>query len=197
MTLSEADTLELQEYRANAVLREMRDISEDHWCAGWNSNLEHDLYLIVFEGASSDYGMGEIDPERSRALRAVAEKANVWWHWDREQQCPVSISLTEAKERYGRITIVSDGVVRGAKTVGEVLALYEAAANKPEDWHLAPAQPEPLLSWFPAYDGHVFFLLSDHDVELVQGDDGTYDLRYGYTSVKTVTPEWAPKNQRR
>ena len=66
------------------ILREwmtstMRDISEDHYAAGWMSGLEQKLWIAVQRlPEPTDYGLGRIDAKRLEKLKAVSELLGEW-----------------------------------------------------------------------------------------------------------------------
>lgn len=66
--------------RDAAVMLErlMSDISEEHYCAGWNSGLDVALWNIV-QGGPRRYGMDEVSPENVAELRRLHEKSGGWW----------------------------------------------------------------------------------------------------------------------
>lgn len=57
--------------------RLMSDISEEHYCAGWNGGLEFDLWAIV-RGGNPNYGMGDVSPENIQELRQLSEDCGGW-----------------------------------------------------------------------------------------------------------------------
>lgn len=68
--------------RAAEVLRAlMREISEEHWCSGWEGGLEFDLWAIV-QGGSADYGAGEVTEANVQRLHDMAERSGGWWRWE-------------------------------------------------------------------------------------------------------------------
>jgi hypothetical protein len=84
------------------LLQKMRDVSQDHWCAGWLFDLERDLYRIVFCGADPDYGWGPVKPETIARLRELAEECGKWWSWsgDYDEANETLITLEEAHKRW-------------------------------------------------------------------------------------------------
>jgi len=59
----------------------MSEISEDHYCAGWMSALEYDLFGIVVGDRLNHYGLGPIDVEKIQRLRELADELDGWVHW--------------------------------------------------------------------------------------------------------------------
>ena len=70
------------------ILREwmestMGDISEDHYCAGWMSGLQNDLWDAVQRlPEPTNYGMGTIAVERLEKLKAVSDLLGEWFDGD-------------------------------------------------------------------------------------------------------------------
>lgn len=60
---------------------EMRDLSEDHYCAGWMSGLEYTLWRAVTTEpmVAIDYGIGVITLAELQSLRELSGKAGGWW----------------------------------------------------------------------------------------------------------------------
>lgn len=71
-----------QEYAKELLRIEMSEISEDHYAAGWMSNLEYELWEIVLKGGG-EYGMGVVDPEMVSRLKQFAADAGGWWTHER------------------------------------------------------------------------------------------------------------------
>ncbi len=66
---------------AKDVLRDlMRDISEDHWAAGWLSGLEFSLWRMV-ENGSRTFGMGIVPQYKVDALKKLSDECGGWWIW--------------------------------------------------------------------------------------------------------------------
>lgn len=86
---------------ADALLALMADISEEHYFAGWMTDLEARLYRIAFCGDDALYGVGRIDHGVVKRLRALAEASGVWFHWDLEVDDVMPLSLAEASARWG------------------------------------------------------------------------------------------------
>lgn len=60
----------------------MSDVSEEHWCAGWMSGLEFDLWERAKGDGSLPYGLGQIDPVLLQKLRELSEEIGGWIHMD-------------------------------------------------------------------------------------------------------------------
>lgn len=77
----------LQKYASELLLKNMREYSEDFWCAGWISNLEYDLWAFVC-GDTETYGtylskyLDDIDREH---LQTLANDAGGWYYWSEEE----------------------------------------------------------------------------------------------------------------
>lgn len=65
---------------ARALVHEMRELSEEHYCAGWMCGLEFSLWAMLQDGAR-DYGSGEVTERDVEHLRALSQKAGGWWRW--------------------------------------------------------------------------------------------------------------------
>lgn len=73
----------LGESSRNELLRRMEEISEDHYCAGWMSGLEFDLWNAAHATEDYRYGMGVIDTAQREALRKLSQDAGGWWRWSK------------------------------------------------------------------------------------------------------------------
>jgi len=89
----EALAVSLDRDAAGALAAKMSDISEDCYCAGWLSGLEHSLWWFVVDGPG-EWGMGKVDEDDVRALRALSEKCGGWIVW-REGVGEVFVPLAE------------------------------------------------------------------------------------------------------
>lgn len=190
--MDQTDYEELQEFRRQDVLHLMRELSEDCWAAGWNSGLEHDLYLIVFEGMCPEYGMGEVSGATIERMRRNATLSDSWWVYPNDKSyTPVLITLDEARRRFSKLGPVGDERFPDPPvepTVQDIVGLYEASSEA--DWVLTiDDEPPPKFAW--GSDFHEYGLKSNLLVSLCQRDDRRYDLRYGYRTIKIVTPTWA------
>lgn len=59
----------------------MSAISEDCWCAGWLTSLEHSLWTARQDGPMN-FGMGIISQRQCDLLRLLSEEAGGWWVYD-------------------------------------------------------------------------------------------------------------------
>ena len=58
----------------------MRDLSEQYYCAGWLSDLEHDLWEIaVAPNIRKEFRFGQIEPKWRLALHQLADFCQGWW----------------------------------------------------------------------------------------------------------------------
>ena len=63
--------------------REMSDISEQHYCAGWMMGLEDDLWEAISSLPHDfKYGMGHVGVDRLEKLKAVSELLGEWTDGD-------------------------------------------------------------------------------------------------------------------
>lgn len=192
--LTDEERQELMEFRRQALLARMRDISDGCWAARWHHGLEADLYRITFEGASPEYGIGEVTVFERERLASCAVRANCWFSWSEETAEPTPISLDEAKTRYERIC--PEGVTMG-RTVQEVVSIYEK--SEPHQWiQIKPDDDTDesagthFLDWlYRASETYKNGL--DPRIELVRRSDLRFDLRYGECDVRIVEPSWLPK----
>jgi hypothetical protein len=85
------DELEHDELPADADIRErltavMSGISEDAYCAGWNANLEYDLWAILTERIDPQLGFKTLDEYDLARLRDLHLKACGWVVWRRDDK---------------------------------------------------------------------------------------------------------------
>lgn len=71
------------EHSKRELLNKMCEISEAHWCAGWMSNLEFDLWKI-WDKKDKSYGMGRVSDEDCALLKQLSEDCGGWFMWDNE-----------------------------------------------------------------------------------------------------------------
>ena len=88
--------LTLQRYARELLLIEMREISEEHWFAGWLGGLEFRLWDLAINGTPIDKGFvdaEDVDPEEIKHLRDRLSElhfhAQGWWAWDDDEHQPV------------------------------------------------------------------------------------------------------------
>ena len=74
----------------------MANISERGFCAGWKSDLEYDLWMIV-ESGPAEYGLIEIDADRIAKLQELSTLANGWilFSGDHPEWVPMDIWLVQ------------------------------------------------------------------------------------------------------
>lgn len=65
----------------NALYVLMSDISEEHYCAGWNSGNEYCIWKALTSG-DTRYGLGEIDADMLASVRALSDAIRGWIMWD-------------------------------------------------------------------------------------------------------------------
>lgn len=71
------------------LVAQMRELSEQMWCAGWSSGLEFDLWFEVLRGGVDPVPVGMVGPSNLTCLEAVklrelARRAGGWWMWWQE-----------------------------------------------------------------------------------------------------------------
>lgn len=82
-----------EEGAALGLLGLMLGISEEFWCAGWMTGLEHDLWEAP---AGKSYGMGTISERQATLLKLLSEECDGWWWWN---DGPKFIRLDTWRER--------------------------------------------------------------------------------------------------
>ena len=185
MALTDDERAELQTYRSQDLLQRMRAISEEQWASGWRQGLEHDLYLMAFEGTAAEYGAGAVAPDALVQLRRLARLSGVWWAWPEDGPKPASIPLDEAARRFSKLVARGEDDVEQALSVQEVKQLYEQASAA--DW-----QREMLTRVLGLPDWHIYRLRANPRLTLVQREEErVWELRFGETTVALVTPRWA------
>jgi hypothetical protein len=185
MALTDDERAELQSYRSQDLLQRMRAISEEQWASGWQRGLEHDLYLMAFEGTANEYGVGAVAPDALAQLRRLAQLSGVWWAWSEDGRKPVPIPLDEAARRFSKLVARDENDVEQALSVQEVKRLYEQAAAA--DWNR-----ELLTRVLGLADWHIYRLRANPRLTLVQREEErVWELRFGSTTVALVTPRWA------
>ena len=88
------------------LVREMSDISEEHWCAGWLVGLEYSLWRCIQDAEQGkletvkwgdrevtgvSFGMEVIPKEKLFRMRDVARLVNGWFIWDGNSEKFVSM----------------------------------------------------------------------------------------------------------
>lgn len=74
----------------------MRDMSEETYCAGWLSGLEHSLWRMLSEGGDHTFGIGTVTATDCDRMRRLSEKAGGWWTYDRFVPIAAWLMLAEA-----------------------------------------------------------------------------------------------------
>jgi hypothetical protein len=187
--MTDAEKAELELYRRHDLLRRMQEVSREHWAGSWKSDLEHDLYLIVFHGASADYGMGVIAPAALAEIKRLAELTQVWWVRSGEAAAQLAIPLAEAERRFSKLIARDEaGVVVQTLSIPEVKQTYEQAG--PEQWDFETIAP--VLKGMPIWQA--YRLRSNAAIALFHREGkGDWELRFGDTTVDFVEPTWAKK----
>lgn len=72
----------------------MRDISEGHYCAGWMSGLEQDLWAMV-QGGSREYGMDVVPEGTVQELKRLHTECGGWWHWRKDALQEVFVTTAD------------------------------------------------------------------------------------------------------
>lgn len=81
---------------ANQLLRIMRDISEDRFCAGWLAGLEFRLWEAIGSEAPEDAFVDETDILHLRVYHMECDGWWVWWHDEASPaQGPVFVTYDE------------------------------------------------------------------------------------------------------
>ena len=186
--MTDAEKEELQEYRRQDLLRCMKGISRNHWAAGWQGGLEHDLYLMTFHGAVPDYGMGMIDRATLERMQRLAELTGVWWVYPEMPGPPTTIPLEEAERRFSTMVAQDSNGAIHRMSIPEAKQIYTQAAAS--DWDLETVAP----LWPGMQSWHVYRLRPNPRVSLVyREDEEDWELRFGDTAVDLVRPAWAAK----
>lgn len=182
---------QLMEFRRQALLAAMQDLSEDCWAAGWSTGLERDLYRIVFERAHPEYGLGWINATERKRMRRWAILTSTWFVWCDKTHMPKTIHLAEANARFQRIP--SKQVPEGLR-VKEALALYQNSG--PEDWELEPPVAEKPSSCHCQFKKwlkrarEIYRLKHDSALYLARRHDFQFTLGYGTCQLDLVQPRW-------
>ena len=80
----------------------MAGISEECWCAGWETGLEFDLWDAIGR-FGKPYGQGTVTVRQARLLRDLAEECNGWWTRDENHE-PEFVSLDVWRRRVATTT---------------------------------------------------------------------------------------------
>lgn len=185
--MTDAEREELNEYRRQDLLRRMRGISQDQWAAGWMKGLEHDLYLMTFQGAPADYGMSVIEPSELAALKRLAELTQSWWVQADVAVGPTAIPLAEAAQRFSRVVAEDERGELQSMSIPEAKQLYERASADASRWELQTIR----LPWDTTVR-HAYRLKSNALLSLQRREqEGDWELRFGKTTIAYVQPAWA------
>jgi hypothetical protein len=188
MSTTDAEKAELEEYRRQDLLQRMREVSREHWAAGWHSGLEHDLYLMTFHGASPDYGMGTITSTTLAAIKRLAVLSRIWWVKGEASGSLLAIALEEAEQRFSRLVAEDASGAVQSLSIPEIKQVYERAT--PDAWSAETIAP--VWSGMPVW--HVYRLRENPVIALFHREEkGDWELRFGDTTVDIVEPAWAKK----
>lgn len=83
---------------AHALLQWFLVISEDEYCAGWMSDLEHELWHRAVSGETED----------AKRLKTLAELCSGWWVWKNDPGEPGFVALPEWLQRHEAWLMSSD-----------------------------------------------------------------------------------------
>jgi hypothetical protein len=67
-----------EELARETLLRMMRDMSDDCWCAGWMRDLEFTLWDIV-RGGSRRFGLSMLEDRDLARMRFLHKLTGGWW----------------------------------------------------------------------------------------------------------------------
>jgi hypothetical protein len=90
-TVQNSLALSLNREAAERLYSLMSGLSEQYWCSGWLSNLEHILWRYVVKREESKYrfSLAYISSEDVDKLLDLSEKAGGWWAYTDE---PIRVS---------------------------------------------------------------------------------------------------------
>ena len=72
---------------------EISEISEAGYYAGWIRDIEFYLWKIVLNGSETEFGTKTITEQKIVNLRSLSEQSGGWWHWSKEENDAVFVSL--------------------------------------------------------------------------------------------------------
>lgn len=75
-----------QELAAQALLQLMSDISEEFWCAGWMSELEHSLWTAINDDETRRAWRFPSVDAYAETLLKLAGEAGGWWRSNEEYE---------------------------------------------------------------------------------------------------------------
>jgi hypothetical protein len=96
---------------ARALLLLMETLSERCWCAGWEIDLEYNLWAVMHGDSPAGYGMF---PDELDDLRVLSERIGGWivrndGHADGSDEWRRIMPIEEWRERYQSRAIPHDG----------------------------------------------------------------------------------------
>jgi hypothetical protein len=115
----------------------MTGISEDRWCAGWDSGLENWLWRAVEQGLTSDgQGHGAYPtPAELALLKSLSAEAGGWLVWDAGYQNP------DPRLEFARLVPMAEWLkVYAAHQRNDALAAEQDAWAKANPGKVAPAE---------------------------------------------------------
>lgn len=76
-----------------ALEKEMSDISEDLWCAGWMTGTEFVLWKAIQNGCrDTQWGVGTIKRKQLLKLKMLSQRCDGWWAYiETPQEIPTTI----------------------------------------------------------------------------------------------------------
>jgi hypothetical protein len=183
-SMSDAEKLELQEYRRQDLLQRLQAISREHWSSHWQLGLEHDVYLMTFCGTAPEYGMGVVSAQALSQLKRLAELTQTWWLRSEDSGELLSIALDDAERRFSSLIAQDATGAEQRSSVAEVKKASESAA--PSDWDHETTRPP-----WDNKDWHVYRLRSNPVITLFERKaEGDWELRFGSTTISYVMPAW-------
>jgi len=85
------------EIARHALLRVMRDWSEDAYQAGWQDSLEVTIWSMILKWESGDEDIHALD---AAMFKYLSETSKGWWIWDETAGHPVFLPLKTWKKMY-------------------------------------------------------------------------------------------------
>ena len=79
---------------------EICEISESGYCAGWARDVEFFLWQVVLIGSETEFGVKTITAQEITRLRSLSGQSGGWWHWSKEKNNAVFVTLDEWQEIY-------------------------------------------------------------------------------------------------
>jgi hypothetical protein len=88
----------VEQASAAGLLALMQGLSEAHYCAGWSSSTEFDLWNAE---AGHRYGMGQLSEREALLLRELSLACDGWWMWNEQDPVgPVFLKRAEFQKLY-------------------------------------------------------------------------------------------------